>query len=285
MAMYWDQGLGVGDWVASELRIASESEGGRGCCSPDYRLQININDLYYKKWSKDMRNLILLFCCFLLFNCNKKNENSREETDDQMKSAGIEYHDFSHIKSNSFNEVIIEFIYNDENYKLIFHGKDMFIGLHISKNNNKVDRNIPALSLDFDKVEYDTYEANFIIDELNKSPVSIEMNKEKTNKINVINISCKLYIEDKIYKVISEVQDFNVSLVPTEELVNFLIELIDRYYLPLYTVQKSDTLSSICLKLYGNTNYEQIVKYNPGMKLSNQYLVVRPGEKIRIKIK
>jgi len=24
-------------------------EEGKGCCSPDYRLQININDIYYKK--------------------------------------------------------------------------------------------------------------------------------------------------------------------------------------------------------------------------------------------
>jgi phage tail protein X len=214
-----------------------------------------------------MRNLILLFCCFLLFNCNKKNENARKETNNQAESTGIEYHDFNHIKSNSFNGVIVEFIYNDENYKLMFHGKDMFIGLNISKN-NKVDKNIPALSLDFDKVEFDTYEANFIIDELNKSPISIETSEETTNKINLINIS---------------VQNFNVSLIPTDELVNFLIELIDRYYLPLYTVQEKDTLNSICLKLYGNTNYEQIVKYNPGMKLFNQYLVVRPGEKIRFK--
>jgi len=215
-----------------------------------------------------MKKLFLLFCCIFLFNCNKKNENSREETNDQAKPAGIEYHDFSQIKSNSFNGVIFEFIYNDENYKLMFHGKDMFVGLNISKNNNKVDRNIPALSLDFDKDDFVKGEAFFIIDELNKSPVFNGMNEKTKNDINLINISYG---------------NINVSIVPTDELVNLLIELIDRYYLPLYTVQENDTLSSICLKLYGNTNYEQIVKYNPGMKLFNQYLVVRPGEKIRIK--
>jgi len=71
--------------------------------------------------------------------------------------------------------------------------------------------------------------------------------------------------------------------MPTDDLINYLIELLEIYYLPLYVVQNGDTLSSICLKIYGDTDYEKIIKYNHGMKLKNQYLVVRPNEKIRVK--
>jgi hypothetical protein len=47
----------------------------------------------------------------------------------------------------------------------------------------------------------------------------------------------------------------------------------------IYAVKTDGTLSSICLKIYGNTNYEQIVKYNYELKLPNRYLVVHPNEK------
>jgi len=95
------------------------------------------------------------------------------------------------------------------------------------------------------------------------------MNKKTINKINLINTSY---------------DNINVSIVPTDELVNILIELIERYYMPLYTVQENDTLSSICLKIYGNTNYEQIIEYNPQLKLilAGEYFVVHPNEKLRI---
>jgi hypothetical protein len=182
------------------------------------------------------------------------------------KKETLEFHNFSNIISgtnNYFKNIIFEFVYNDDNYKLMFHGKDSFIGFHISKN-NKVDKNIPPYNLDSKK-----YEAEFIVNELNKSPIFNEMNEKTIYKINLINTSY---------------ENINVSIVPTNELVNFFIELIDRYYMPLYTVQENDTLSSICLKIYGNINYEKIIEYNSGMKLFNQYLVVRPNEKIRIKL-
>jgi hypothetical protein len=151
----------------------------------------------------------------------------------------------------------------------MFHGKDSIVGFHIEKN-NVTDENIPPLMLDFDKNE-----DKFIIGELNKSPLFYAWNEKEIVSVGVI------------YQIINfdknDVQTTLVQIVPTDELTNYLIELIDRYYLPLYVIQENDTLSSICLNIYGHTNYEQIIMYNPELKLPNQYLTVRPNEKIRIK--
>ena len=204
-----------------------------------------------------MKNMFLLCCCILLLNCNGKSKNTQKEI--------LEYHNFSNIKLNGFNteNVFFEFIYNNENYKINFFGKDSINSIRILKN-NEVDENFTPLMLEFEKDK-------FIIEELNKSSICSEMNKKTINDINLMNI---------FYA------NINVSVIPTDKLVNYLKELIDLYYMPLYTVQENDTLSSICLKLYGNTNYEQIIKYNPELKMGvlNQYFVVHPNQKIRIKI-
>jgi len=95
-----------------------------------------------------MKYFIIFFCCIILFNCNVKNKYIKEEI--LPKKETLEYHNFSNIlyEYNSFKRIIFEFTYNDEDYKLMFHGKDNFIGFRISKN-NKVDKNIPPYYLDF----------------------------------------------------------------------------------------------------------------------------------------
>jgi len=208
-----------------------------------------------------MKIILILISCFLLFNCNKK-YNIEEEKN--------EYYNFNNIKLNS-NNMTFGLIYNNENYKLIFHGKENINAFYIIKNLN-IDNNIPPYILDFE-----LNEDKFIINELNKSPIYHEENNRISNKVNILNVSYKIY-------GLNEEQNYYITLIPNEELLNYMINLIDLYYLPLYVIQNNDTLSSICLELYGHTNYDQIIKYNSGMKLLNQYLVVRPNEKIRYKI-
>jgi hypothetical protein len=208
-----------------------------------------------------MKYLIILYWCLLLICCNGNN-NQKKIT---------EYHDFSKIvlHDRSINDVNFEFIYNGDNYKLLFFGKDI-ASININKN-FELDENIPPLLLDFENnIE------QFIINELNNSPIINTMDNKISKIINSLIISYDLHLEN-------DVQRLYISVIPTDELINYLIELLEIYYLPLYVVQNGETLNSICLKIYGDTNYEKIIKYNHGMKLQNQYLVVRPNEKIRIK--
>ena len=208
-----------------------------------------------------MKYLTVLFCCLLLICCNENNN--------QKKPA--EYHDFSKIVlyNKSINDVNFEFIYNEDNYKILFFGKDIAL-VNVSKN-SEIDENIPPLLLDFENsIE------QFIIDELNNSPLINIVDSKTSKEINLLTVSYDLHLEN-------DTQRLYISIIPTDELINYLIELLEIYYLPLYVVQNGDTLNSICLKIYGDTDYERIIKYNHGMKLRNQYLVVRPNEKIRIK--
>ena len=152
---------------------------------------------------------------------------------------------------------------------MTFSGKDI-TSINIVKD-FELDKSIPPLLLDFENNA-----DQFIIDELNKSPLVKTNNDEVLKKINNIKITYGSKIEE-------EIKIHSVTIIPTKKLEDYLINLIDIYYLPLYVVQHGDTLSSICHKIYCDANYEQIVKYNFGMKLDNQYLVVRPNEKIRIK--
>jgi phage tail protein X len=209
-----------------------------------------------------MNKIFFAVLCFTLISCDKKNSEIQKETN--------EYHNFDNIELNTSGTIRanFNFIFNNENYCMIFFGKDI-TSINIVKN-FEPDKNIPPLLLDF---ENDADQ--FIIDELNKSPLVKTKDNEMVGKIDYIKITYGLKTDE-------DIKIHSVSIMPTKELENYLINLIDIYYLPLYVVQNGDTLSSICHKIYGNTNYEQIVKYNPGMKLANQYLVVRPNEKIRI---
>jgi len=203
-----------------------------------------------------MKYLMVLYCCLLLICCDGNNN--------QIKAA--EYHDFSGIvlHNRSINAIDFEFMYNGDNYKILFSGKDI-ASVNIAKN-HELDENIPPLLLDFENnIE------QFIIDELNNSPLINILDSKISKGINSLTVSDNLHSEN------------NVQIMPTDDLINYLIELLEIYYLPLYVVQNGDTLSSICLKIYGDTDYEKIIKYNHGMKLKNQYLVVRPNEKIRVK--
>jgi len=210
-----------------------------------------------------MKLIILIFCCFILINCGGKNEKPKEEVG--------EYYNFANIKLTGINNNLLtfDFIYNTDYYSIKFFGKDIPI-INIIKN-HEINENIPSLLLDFENNE-----DKFIISELNKSMVK-KTGEETIEEISLIKVSYKIFN-------INEIQEYDVSIIPTKDLINYLINLLDIYYLPIYVVQYGDTLSSICLKIYGNTEYEQIVKYNLGMKLSNQYLVVRPNQKIRIKL-
>jgi len=210
-----------------------------------------------------MKNVIFLLLCICLFNnCDKSNEKIVEK---------LEYYDFINLELNG-NNFVFDFNYNNENYIMMFHGKEIINTFHIYKN-SIIDENIPSYILDFD-----LNEDKFIIDELNKSFIFNEKFNEK--EIKFINVSYTIY---NIFNENNE-QTFQVSIVPTYELIEYLINLIDIYYLPLYIVKNNDTLSSICFNIYGHTNIEQIIRYNPGMKLKNQYLLVRPGEKIRYRL-
>jgi hypothetical protein len=210
-----------------------------------------------------MNKIFFAVLCFSLIGCSKKNNETRNEIN--------KYHNFGKIELNNSKtiRVTFDFIYNDENYCIIFFGKD--ITSIIIVKNFELDKNIPPLLLDFEN-NVD----QLIIDELNKSPLVRANDNEIFNKINQIKITYGSEIG-------KEIQRHSISIMPTKNLENYLINLMDIYYLPLYVVQNGDTLSSICFEIYGDTNYEKIVKYNLGMKLANQYLVVRPNGKIRFK--
>jgi hypothetical protein len=220
-----------------------------------------------------MRNLFFLFCFFVLINCHEKHEEIQQITNEEDQELKNEYYKFDNIKLNN-NQVILDFIYNGENYNMKFFGKEITF-VYITKD-FKVDENIPPFMLDSA-----INEAEFIISELNKSSIVNITGDKMVNEINSINVSYVLY--NYINIEITEIQKYYVSIIPTKKLTNYLINLIDIYYIPIYVVKYGDTLSSICLNIYGNTNYEQILKYNHELKLHNRYLVVHPNEKIRIK--
>jgi hypothetical protein len=212
--------------------------------------------------------LCISFVLTFLINCNSK----KIETDENLTeilNASI----FENIALNK-NRVIFEFTYNGNNYLILFYGKeitcaDIKINYEYTNMEN-IEYGTESLMLEFD-------DAEFIIEELNKSIVANNTNYNE-NKINFIKIS---YIGSY-----DPIEYYSKTIIPTEKLVEYLTyKLLYIYYLPSYTVQDGDTLSTICLKLYGDTNYERIVKVNPNLKLPNQYLVVRPNQKIRISIK
>ncbi|MCL2800872.1 MAG: LysM peptidoglycan-binding domain-containing protein [Treponema sp.] len=214
-----------------------------------------IDDTVKKKGHnlKFKTTVLLIFFCFLLINCSNKNNIT-------------EYHNFDKIRYDS--NVTIKLNYNDDYYDILLHffySKGIYF-INIEKNNVIVE-DIPSLL-------FNVYndEADYIINQLNNSPVIY--NKE----INCINVSYNFYFPNEEYN------KNDILLKPSDEFINFLLEKIDIYYLPLYTVKENDTLSSICYSIYGHSNYEELIKYNQGLKLQNQYLVVRPGGKIRFRM-
>ena len=177
-----------------------------------------------------MKIWTVLFFCFLLINCNSKQIKENTNYYDFSNEENLEYFDFSNIELkdngvtilfdfNIIDSVTFIFFYNSDYYKIIFHGKDSIIGFHIEKN-NRIDEDAQHLMFDLDK-DVD----KFIIEELNKSPLFNAWNERE-----IVNIGIMYQIK---YFDKNVVQTSLVQIVPTDELTNYLIELIDRYYLLL----------------------------------------------------
>jgi hypothetical protein len=177
-----------------------------------------------------MKIWTVLFFCFLLINCNSKQIKENINYYDFNNEENLEYFDFSNIELkdndvtilfdfNIIDSVTFIFVYNNDYYKVIFHGKDSIIGFYIEKN-NMIDEDAPPLMLYLDKNG-----DKFIIEELNKSPL---FNTWNDNQIVSIGIIYQIKYFDK-----NVVQTSYVAIVPTDKLINYLIELIDIYYLSL----------------------------------------------------
>ena len=131
-------------------------------------------------------------------------------------------------------------------------------------------------------------EDTFLINEELINP-EIIISENQSNKNNmIINVKYRElhteWIKEAIFNFDDEMgEDKEFNMIPSDRLKDYLINrLLYIYSLPLYTVQFDDTLSKICLKFFGDTNYDRIVDVNPAMKWANQYLVVHPHTKIRI---
>ena len=176
-----------------------------------------------------MNSCLLVDIAELIFKLtNQKKENI--DYYDFNNEENLEYFDFSNIELkdngvtilfdfNIIDSVTFIFVYNSDYYKMIFHGKDSIIEFHIEKN-NMIDDNTPSLMLDLDENG-----DKFIIEELNKSPLFNAWNERE-----IVNIGIMYQIK---YFDKNVLQTTLVQIVPTDELTNYLIELIDRYYLPL----------------------------------------------------
>jgi hypothetical protein len=180
-------------------------------------------------FSITLNSCLLVDIAELIFKLtNQKKENI--DYYDFNNKENLEYFDFSNIELkdngvtilfdfNIIDSVTFIFVYNSDYYKMIFHGKDSIIGFHIEKN-NMIDENTPLLMLDLDENG-----DKFIIEELNKSPLFNAWNERE-----IVNIGIMYQIK---YFDKNVLQTTLVQIVPTDELTNYLIELIDRYYLPL----------------------------------------------------
>jgi hypothetical protein len=128
----------------------------------------------------------------------------------------------------------------------------------------------------------------FLINEELRNPeIVISANQSNGNKM-IINVKYRElhteWIKESMVNFddrLGENKEFN--MIASDRLKDYLLNrLLYIYSLPLYTVQDNDTLSKICLKFFGDTNYDRIADVNPGMKWKNQYLIVHPHTKIRI---
>jgi len=217
--------------------------------------------------------------------------NCHNKRNDESKILIYEYIQLSK------NSVSLEFNYNDDHYILEFNGKDNITSVNINKNFEH-QKNIPPLLLDLENIE-----SKYIINELKQSKI-VNSDSALLDDINRIKIIYYIYawretldgnitdsssendydfIDVNNLDILNESKKCEYIIEPTEYLKNYLINtLLVKYYLPIYEVQDGDTISSICLKLFGNSNYETLLQFNHGLKLKNQYLIVKKNEKLRI---
>jgi hypothetical protein len=223
-----------------------------------------------------MKKLIVGIFVFnlLLFSCN--NKKIEQNDSDQMSDDNVIEFDIWPSK----NHLELLFDYNGDNYKINFYGKEKTMAIAMIMVNEEVYDYYNDIVLSNEDV--------YIIREELKNPeIAKLINQIDENKM-IINIK---YIElhtDWIKESITNFDDKfgenkELIIVASDRLKDFLVNrLLYIYSLPLYTVQNNDTLIDICLKFFGDTDYERIVDVNPSMKWPNQYLVVHPNRKIRI---
>ena len=214
------------------------------------------------------RLLIALFLLNLLISgCVKKS------TEPDSKAAELDIWP-------SKNRLELIFDYNGNNYMIEFIGKEKTMAIArivVNKEPYNYDDDIVLSNEDV-----------FLINEELKNPeIAIPSNKSNENNM-IINVKYRElhteYIKEAIFNFDDELgEDKEFNMIASDRLKDYLINrLLYIYSLPLYTVQDNDTLSKICLKFFGDTNYDRIVDVNPSMEWKNQYLIVRPHEKIRI---
>jgi hypothetical protein len=180
----------------------------------------------------------------------------------------------------SKNKLELIFSYNGNNYRINFFGKEKTMAIAMIILNEEIYDHENDIVLSHEDVD-------LINEELRNPEIVTAINQIEENRM-ILNIR---YIElhtDWIKESITNfddklAEDKELKIVASDKLKDYLINrLLYIYSLPLYTVQKNDTLSDICLKFFGDTDYEKIVNVNPSMKWYNQYLVAHPGRKIRI---
>lgn len=159
------------------------------------------------------------------------------------------------------HNILFEFQYNNDTYLVKFFGKDITC-VAIEKNNEKTG----------DSIVLGHNDVNTLLHELKKSLILY------TDSSEVINVS---YHAEGNYETRIE-----AKIKPTEWVINYLTQkVLYIYYLPVYTVKYGDTLSEICYKIYGDTNYDRIVKVNPQFELEygrGQKYIVTPGERLSL---
>ncbi|GHU90296.1 hypothetical protein FACS189476_10230 [Spirochaetia bacterium] len=218
-----------------------------------------------------MKKLVVISIVSLLMLCCVKNNNGTinlTKDNDIIKNEDIVLDIWP-----SPNRLELSFYYNGDIYKIDFIGKERYMAIaEIEINNNPFNYDEQA------GIVLNDEEVILINEELKKI---ISQNEYSENDF-VINLKYKIYqhewLKDGSYNSTVE-----YTTIASNRLKEFLINrLLYINSLPLYKVEYNDTLIKICLKFFGDTNYERIVDVNQGMTWGNQYLVVRPNDKIRI---
>jgi hypothetical protein len=180
----------------------------------------------------------------------------------------------------SKNKLELIFSYNGNNYRINFFGKEKTMAIAMIMVNEEIYDHENDIVLSHEDV--------FLINEELRNPEIVTAINQIEEKRMILNIR---YIELHTDWIKESITNFDDKLAEEKEIIinasdrlkDFLINrLLYIYSLPVYTVQKNDTLSGICLKFFGDTDYERIVNVNPSMEWHNQYLIVHPGRKIRI---
>ncbi|GHT70503.1 hypothetical protein FACS1894110_22160 [Spirochaetia bacterium] len=221
-----------------------------------------------------MKKLVVISIVSLLMLCCVKNNNDTInliKDIDKTKNEDIVLDIWP-----SPNRLELSFYYNGDTYKIKFIGKEKYMAIaSIEINNNPFNSDEQA------GIVLNDGEVILINEELKKI---ISQNEYSENDL-AINLKYKIYhhewLQDGSYNSSVEYKEY--TTIASDRLKEFLINrLLYINSLPLYKVEYNDTLIKICLKFFGDTNYERIVDVNQGMTWGNQYLVVGPNDKIRI---